>query len=65
MGAFPGYATAAQGQKADTALQTVDAAWPVGAVMVTSVETNPEKLLGFGTWEQLKSETLFYWERTK
>ena len=44
------YATAAQGTKADTALQNVSTAWPIGSVFISVVSTNPATLLGFGTW---------------
>ena len=44
------YATAAQGAKADTALQNVSTAWPIGSVFISVVSTNPATLLGFGTW---------------
>jgi hypothetical protein len=29
----------------------IGAAWPVGAVFISTVETNPLDLLGFGTWQ--------------
>ena len=49
--------------------------FPVGATYITTVNTNPETLLGFGTWGSLGSgtvlvggiattKTVYWWERT-
>jgi hypothetical protein len=42
--------------------------WPVGSVMPTAVNTNPNTLVGFGTWTSLGTQTIgsttvYYWKR--
>ena len=37
----------------DTKLSSVAAAWPIGSVFISVVSTNPNTLLGFGTWSAI------------
>lgn len=34
----------------DTYLTSIETAWPIGSVFISVVSTNPNTLLGFGTW---------------
>lgn len=54
------FATAAQGQKADTALQPsdlLDLVYPVGAVYISASAANPQTLFG-GTWTRIQGRFL-------
>jgi hypothetical protein len=51
---------------------SLDAQWPVGSVFVGNVSTNPNTLLGFGTWTAVQSGiwisigsvNMYIWQRT-
>ena len=54
------FATAAQGQKADTAVQPsdlLDLVYPVGAVYISASAANPQALFG-GTWTRIQGRFL-------
>lgn len=54
------FATAAQGQKADTAVQPsdlLDLVYPVGAVYISASAANPKALFG-GTWTRIQGRFL-------
>lgn len=38
---------------APTALEALAAAWPVGSIFISAVSTDPNTLLGFGTWSAI------------
>lgn len=45
--------------KEDNSLQTIlQAVYPVGAMYISTISTNPATLFGFGTWEQVKDTFL-------
>lgn len=39
-----------QGPQGDPGVSDASAAWPIGSVFISAVDTNPATLLGFGTW---------------
>jgi hypothetical protein len=38
-------------------------AWPIDSIFQCAVDTDPEKLLGFGTWECIQKEPWYAWQR--
>lgn len=62
----------ARGTSGSEALSAAQASFPVGAVFVGNVSTNPETLLGFGTWTaahsgkwiEIGAVDLYIWQRT-
>lgn len=38
---------------------SIEAAWPVGSIYISSNNTNPAELFGFGTWEQITDKFIY------
>ena len=38
-------------------------AWPIDSIFSCVVDTDPEKLLGFGKWECIQKEPWYAWQR--
>jgi hypothetical protein len=43
--------------------RNAELSWPIDSIFQCAVDTDPEKLLGFGKWECVQKEPFYSWQR--